>query len=250
MTDESKLDDEAINGLSEDVFDDSETKEEIKVEEEKGEAEEKSEESKEEAGKLEESEEKEETPSSEQKTSVPMAALQDERRKRQAAEARLKELEQKDDVPDPVSDPKGYAKHVKDGASADSFDLTIKLSRDLMMDAHKDYSDMEKVFMELVSEEDADGNLRVTDPKLYNKFKSSANPAKFAYNHAKSHQDFLERSSPEYEAKLRKEIEQEVLKKFKGLSAADLPNLNNTVASDKNTEQPESDDDPDDGVWD
>jgi hypothetical protein len=179
----------------------------------------------------------EETTSSEPK-SVPRQALLDERRKRQQAEDRLRELEG----------------GVKVDPSTEAFNLTIKLSRDLILENHTDYPEMEKVFMELVSEPDADGQgIRITDPTLYQKFRSSPNPAKFAYNHAKQHKAFLERSAPDYEQKLREKIEREVLEKLskRAPEVEKLPNLTNLAATANNTDKvAETAPTDDEGVWD
>jgi hypothetical protein len=170
--------------------------------------------------------------------SVPMAVMIAERRKRQAAEDELRKLKGGESL-DPATE---------------AFNLTIKLSRDLILENHADYPEMEKVFMELVSEPDADGGIRITDPGLYQKFRTSANPAKFAYNHAKQHKDYLDKSSPDYEKKLREKIEAEVIEKLKksGPDASRLQNLTNLAASANNTVQPEEadprKDDPD--LWD
>jgi len=182
-------------------------------------------------------EEPTEAPTASKQDSVPRAALLDERRKRQAAEDKLRSLEGGEKV-DPATE---------------AFNLTIKLSRDLILENHADYPEMEKVFMELVSEPNADGGIRITDPALYQKFRSSANPAKFAYNHAKQHKDYLDKSSPDYEKKLREKIEAEVIAKLKksGPDVSKLTNLTNLAASANNTEPPKEVNPADDeGVWD
>ena len=171
--------------------------------------------------------------------SVPMAVMIAERRKRQAAEDRLRELE-------------GGAKI---DPATEALNRTINISRDLILDdeRYKDYPALEKVFMELVSEPTAEGGIRITDSALYEKFRNSANPAKFAYNHAKQHKDYLDKSSPDYEKKLREQIEKEVLEKLKksGPDASKLTNLTNLAASANNTVQPQTVSPADDeGVWD
>lgn len=165
-------------------------------------------------------------------TPVPKAALIAERRKRQAAEDELRKL--KGETVDP---------------STDALNSRILLSQDLMRDAKEDFPAMEKLFMELVSEESPEG-LRITDPALYAQFKNSANPAKFAYNHAKKHQEFQQKSAPDYEKNLRAQIEQELLAKL-GKDASKLSNLTNLAASASNTQlKPETSPKDDAGVWD
>lgn len=186
--------------------------------------------------------EKAETKATEEATpskqdSVPMAVMIAERRKRQAAEDRLRQLEGGEKL-----DP-----------GTEAFNLMIKLSKNLMLKAHADYPEKEKVFMSLVSEPGEDGMVRITNPILYQKFRDSENPAEFAYEHAKQHLDYLDKSSPEYEKKLREQIEREVLEKLKksGPDVSKLPNLTNLASSANNTQQPvESSPKDDEGVWD
>lgn len=178
-----------------------------------------------------------EEPTASKQKSVPMAALIDERRKRQAAEDKLRQLEGGAQI-DPATE---------------ALNRTINISRDLILDSHKDYPEMEKIFMDLVSEEAADGKgIRITDPALYEKFRNSANPAKFAYNHAKQHKDYLDRTSPDFEKNLREKIEKELLAKHKlKPDASTLPNLTTLAASANNTVQPKEVSPADDeGVWD
>lgn len=173
-------------------------------------------------------------PTATEQDSVPKAALIAERRKRQAAEDKLRQLEGGEKI-DPATE---------------ALNRTINISRDLMLDSHKDYPEMEKIFMDLISEPSDDG-IRIKDLTLYEKFRNSANPAKFAYNHAKQHKDFQEKSSPDYEKKLREKIEKELISKLKGVDASKLTNLTNLAASANNTEQPkESSPNDDEGVWD
>lgn len=176
-----------------------------------------------EKGVTEDKTEEEESPSSDSQT-VPMSALLAERRKRQEAEERL-EAQEKNKAPDPVTDPEGYEVY------RESKELTgrIQLTQDLMRDLVEDYDEKEKVFLGLVSKE-VDGQIQITDQTLYQKFISSPNPAKFAYNHAKAHEDYLEKTSDEYE----KKVEEKILRRLKeagalNVDAADLPDLT-TVA--------------------
>ncbi len=165
-------------------------------------------------------------------TPVPKAALIAERRKRQAAEEELRTL-----------------KGEKVEPSSDALNSRILLSQDLMRDAKTDFPEMEKLFMDLVSEETPEG-LRIVDHSLYKQFRESANPAKFAYNHAKKHQEFQQKSDPSYESNLREKIKQELLAEL-GTGAAKLQNLTNLAASASNTQlKPETSPKDDAGVWD
>ena len=221
-----------------DVFTDDDVEEAQAAETEKAETEE----TEETEANAEETEEEatEETAPSDDKDKI-IAGLKQgitaERQKRQEAQAQLKKQETPpEQIPDPVTDPQGYAEYQEQKGSARSLQDRIELTQDLMRDMHEDYDKYQAVFMGLVSSENDDGSLRITDPALLAKFNASPNPAKFAYNHAKKHEEIETLSSPDYKENLRKELEAEVLAKLKakGLDVASLPNLTNAPASSKN----------------
>jgi hypothetical protein len=181
--------------------------------------------------------EEESTSSPKDEVSGLKQALSAERQKRQEAQAQLKKQEATpEQVPDPVTDPQGYSEYQDQKGSARSLQDRIELTQDLMRDMHEDFDKYQTVFMNLVSSENDDGSLQITDHNLLTKFNASANPAKFAYNHAKRHEEIETISSPDYKENLRKQVEQEVLGKLKakGLDVASLPNLTNAPASNKN----------------
>ena len=187
----------------------------------------------------EETKETEEEPTSSSKDEVSglKQALAAERQKRQEAQARLRQQEaEPQEIPDPVVDPEGYSAYQDDKLKFVTLKDRIELTQDLMRDMHEDFDKYQSVFMGLVSTEDDDGNLTITDRKLLADFNASPNPAKFAYNHAKKHEEIQTLSSPDYKENLRKELEREILSKMKakGFDVADLPNLTNAPASNKN----------------
>lgn len=166
----------------------------------------------------------EESPSSESQT-VPMSALIAERRKRQEAEERLSQAEQ-NKAPDPVTDPEGFNQFQESKSLIDKIELT----QDLAKDVYEDYDEKAQVFMGLVSKVEDDGSVTITDPALYEQFTKSANPAKFAYQQAKKHLDYVEKSSEDYE----KRVEQKVLQRLKesgalAVDVADLPDFANAA---------------------
>jgi hypothetical protein len=165
-------------------------------------------------------------------------ALQAERTKRQAAEAKVKQQETKPEVvPDPVTDPDGYNKYVMGKSDANSLKTKIELTQEIMRDSHEDYDEAEKTFISLIADEYGS----ITDQKLVDQFNASPNPAKFAYNHVKAHQKNLERNSDDYESKIRAEERTKLINEMKdsGLSATDLPDFTNATASGSNTESEE-----------
>lgn len=178
------------------------------------------------------------------------AGIKAERQKRQQAEA-LNKSEEK--APDAALDPDGFAQHNARQSAAIALRSKIELSQDLARDAYKDYDEKEAVFMDLCSEVNGEGDLVVTDSALHEKWMASANPAKFAYQHAQKHLKFVEVNSDEFESNQEKLIEakaQERVKqllKERGLEAPDLPDLTNAAASESNTEEllPKGDEDND-----
>jgi hypothetical protein len=151
------------------------------------------------------------------------------------AEKRLKEIESKP-LPDPISDPEGYAEGLKGQVNQDSMSTRIALSRDLMIDTKPDYLEMESVFMGLIT--DADGN--ITDTTLHQKFLAAPNPARFAYNHAIEHQEVQKLRNPSYIEQIKREAYEAGLKDAKKpKSARELPDLTNATASGNNSVQVE-----------
>lgn len=222
-----------------DVFDDSESVEaeaEVEKEEKVDKVDSKA------KPKKEAEEEDGETTAPEPK-SVPVAALKDERKKRQDAEKELDRL--KKDYESLKSQP-AKTEPVPDN----EFDALVKVSTRHLKKIHSDYPEMEKLFMELVSREKG-GKLEIKNLELYEKYRESEDPAEFAYTYAKTHKESLDRSSPEFEKKFKEKLEKEILADLKKrkLISAELPDLTSTAASGQNTDDPEATG-PDDGVWD
>lgn len=169
-------------------------------------------------------------------------ALLAERRRRQAAEERLREYEARQteaNAPNPDDDPEGYRKYVDE----QSMRGKISMSRDLALDLWSDYEDVERTFVGLV--QDDKGN--VTNPALLAQMQAAKNPAKFAYEHAKAHLEAEKLRDPKYiekmRAELRAEVEAEVLAKLKAdqtLKATDVPDLAGSTAVERNTQRRET----------
>lgn len=157
-----------------------------------------------------------------------------ERHKRQELEGQLKQQQTVVNAPDPVTDPEQYTNYILGEGDVRLQRSKIEQSQELMRDTATDYEEKEKVFMSLLADET--GN--ITDAKLLAEFNKSLNPAKFAYNHAIKHLDFVDKTRPEYEGSLRAKIAAELLAdyKSKGLGAFDLPDLTNAAAAASNTE--------------
>jgi hypothetical protein len=170
---------------------------------------------------------------------VPIAALTAERRKRQEAAAKLEHYEE---IPDPVESPKEYAEFVRNEAQANSLNERINLSRSIMVDMDPDYSKYEAEFMASVSEplmgedgkqviENGIPQVKIVNQDLFNQFRDSPNPAKFARDMGKDIQMYRERMDPAFEQKLRQQWEAE---------KATMPDLTTATASGNNSEPVET----------
>lgn len=217
-----------------------------------------------------------EPPSSEGK-SVPKQALLDERRKRQELEDRLKKYEslgnvsqqeqgqqqEKAQVPDPVADPEGFAEYQQNQSNQANMKTRIDLSRSMLSETKQDFAEKEKVFLGLVAQKDAEGNVMVdknghvvvADASLWRQFLGAENPALFAYEHASKHMAYQKYSDPDYEKNLRDEITKSVTaeleKKFKaqGVGTDGVPNLTQSASAKSNHAQKVEDEESLDAVF-
>lgn len=164
--------------------------------------------------------------------SVPVAALKNERLKRQQAEEQLKQYQQKYDkdeqAPDPVEDPEGYKAYVKQQAKDELVNERIETSRNEMLAKHKDYEKMELAF----------ATLKAQDESLHQQMLDHPKPAEFAYKKAK-----------EYYKSIRDEVEKEILAKMqtkvdtkeeteaqkRKKSAVEMPNLTQAASKGSNS---------------
>ena len=171
---------------------------------------------------------------------VPIAALLDEREKRQAAIKELEELrsqlgkQEQKQAPDVFEDPEGFTKHFESQFNEREWNLRCELTAETMRDRYEDYDDMEKKFLELGEQ----------NPELAVKLRQSPNPAKFAYETAKRaiRLDQLE-NVDEWEAKKTAELEAKIRAEFEAKQSADTskseslsPSLTNTRATGGNTQ--------------
>lgn len=139
------------------------------------------------------------------------AAVLDERRKRQEAEQRLRELEQKsqkpEETPDWFSDPEKAAQHHSAQIEQRLWQQKVELGQDWMRQQHADYDEMEAKFAEMVQQ----------NPALSAELRKSANPARFAYETAKKAAEYeamkdVDSYKARIEADVRKEVEEKVRK--------------------------------------
>lgn len=134
-----------------------------------------------------------------------IAAVMDEREKRQKYEARVKELEEKiKELTAPkekevsvFEDEQAYTKSVMSKAEQAAMQVRFDLSRDFMADLKPDYQEREEAFLELAK----------SDPTLVAQLQKHPNPAKFAYETAVRAEKMKKLENPEaYEAELEAKI--------------------------------------------
>lgn len=170
------------------------------------------------------------------------AALLAERRKRQEAEAKLKELsapkQEQAAIPDPIEDPNGYANYISQQTAGANLQNRLAMSRELAVSILPDYEQKEAVFLSMVRDDEG----RITDQGLWQRLMAAPNPAKFAYDTANQALMVRERMSPDYEAKIRADerakIEAELAAlKPKALTATQVPKLVQATAAGTNAIQ-------------
>lgn len=151
------------------------------------------------------------SPETVQERMVPLKALEEERRKRQEAEARINQQEPKR-APDIFEDPEGYQKHMTELLNQTRTQDRIALSREMLMIVKDDYEQRENEFLELAKQ----------DEMLIAKMANSSNPAKFVYETAvKAEKAKQLENVDQYEAKLRAEIEAKVRSEFEAKAKKD-----------------------------
>lgn len=186
--------------------------------------------------------EKKSETTSEDKESWTKTAVLDERRKRQELEAKLAKYEEekveKIKRPDVLEDQEGAFQHTESAFENKLFQERINLTRELMMEAKPDYSEMAALFLGMVKE----------NPSLESEIRNSSNPAKFAYNKAKEKVEYDEfqktKETPEYkqflEAKKSGKLNalvEETPEQKRNKSALNVPDLiNSTSAKSGHTE--------------
>ncbi|MFD1216409.1 hypothetical protein [Microbulbifer celer] len=141
-------------------------------------------------------------------------AVKDERTKRQAAEARAKELEEKlqqfiggqqqqpeqPKKPDWFNDPETAAQQQQQQMQQMLFEQRAQIGQEIMRDQHDDFDEMETRFFQMLEE----------NPQLGAGLHSAANPAKYAYETAKKAMEAEALKDVDgYKARLREEVRKE-----------------------------------------
>lgn len=236
-----------------DVFDEVETKEEVKEAEaketetkedtEKGATEDKSE-----TEDGEEKSEKEESPSSKDDSDEEagqLATIKAERQRRQDAVAESDDLrkqlrriqESQQEVPDAATDPDGFELFQDNKLFATKLDMAEEMIGE---DDKPQYREDKAVFTNLVSEV-VDGKSIQKDETLYKNFRKSGNPAQFIRDTVTKHNKALEVSADDYETKQEAKYRAKFIAEQKEKGVDTLPDLTNAAASESNTEDQDKD---------
>lgn len=168
-----------------------------------------------------------EPPADKEPTSVPIAALKDERQKRQQLEDEVnnlrKQLPTNDEAPDPYEDIDVYNTYMRNQwqqeqnvAQEQQRNARINESRSKMLETHADYDEMEQIFQLMT----------VSDKTLVDQMFASGNEAKFAYDTAKAHKASLLAPATEVVTETEKP----------DTSITEMPNLATATAQAKNTQ--------------
>jgi len=107
-------------------------------------------------------------------------AMQAEREKRQAVEARLRELEQPKKEPiDPWTDLPGALKSEREQLQETLFVERCNLTAEIARQRHTDYDEMQAAFLEAAE----------ADPSLFARLRQERNPAEYAYKQGLLHRE-------------------------------------------------------------
>lgn len=168
---------------------------------------------------------------------VPLSVLQAIRRENQEIKAKLKSIEE---APDPVINPKGFTKHIQTANDRARLQDRIDDSREIALDVYPDFEEKEQLFLEEITAKDENGKLKIINQPLLDEMNAARNPAKFAYERGQKRAVLLERSSDDYETKVRNRIIAEMKSKRPDFDFSSLaPDLTNVTATSKNTNRVE-----------
>jgi len=167
-------------------------------------------------------------PAAETETRIPVQAQIEERRKRQAAEARIEALERQIAqlsqpqpqpqyqpepepayIPDPYEDPQGYAQFVMQQAQATVQSTRADLLVEMARAKYADYDQVEQAYRELIRE----------NPLVHQQAMRQPNPVEYAYQQTKKHLEFQQRGATNVD-ELKEQLRAELLAELKAQTPA------------------------------
>lgn len=147
-------------------------------------------------------------PTPPQENTVPLTAVLDERRKRQALEAELAELKQQrepEKVPDVIDNPNEYTNYVSQKIDQGMVQARISMSQEFMRMQDSEYDAKEAEFLEMAQQ----------NPQLGQQLVQHAMPAKFVVETVDKARELKRMDNvDEYKAQLRAEVEAQVRKEL------------------------------------
>ena len=184
-----------------------------------------------------------ETPADKEPTLVPIAALQDERRKAKLLKEEIETLKLKvpelDEAPDPEEDLEAYNAYMRNQWEQEQFEEQSKVfiekaeaSRSVMLEKYDDYKQVEEVFYILAN----------LDEGLKQDMFDSKDPALFAYTKGK---EYLQSQRDTIIAELEAKKNPDLPTKSKSESFK-APSLASATAQDSNSTEVEKDENLDD----
>lgn len=111
------------------------------------------------------------TPPENAETAAYKKAMREEREKRQAAEARLRELQTPKPPTDPWADLPGTLTQHQQQLREEMFVERCNVTEEMARDRHKDFDEVREVFLEAAN----------ANPTLFQQLRQERNPAEFAY---------------------------------------------------------------------
>lgn len=143
---------------------------------------------------------------------VPLQALQDERRKRQELEQKLAQ-QQQPEKPGFWEKPEEYLETVRNEARLEGIRSKLDITEDFARSKYKDYDEQLVVFQGLVQQ----------NPNLFHQMLQARNPAEFAYSVAKNHATVQQAGSlEEMRTKMEAEIRAKVEAEYKAKADAEV----------------------------
>ena len=151
-------------------------------------------------------------------------AMREEREKRQAAEARLRELQTPKAPVDPWADLPGTLTQHQQQLREDLFIERCNLTEEIARDKHKDFDGVREVFLEEAQK----------NPQLFAQLRQERNPAEFAYREGLRARELKDVNGDftAYKSKLEKDIEARVRAELESKYGKPAPAVPTSLNSD------------------
>jgi hypothetical protein len=164
------------------------------------------------------------TPTENAEAAAYKKAMRDEREKRQAAEARVRELQTPKTPTDPWQDLPGALSQQQVQLREDMYVERCNVTEELARDRHKDFEEVRDVFLEAAHD----------DPSLFQRMRQERNPAEFAYREGLRIKELKDVNGDfgAYKSKLEKDIEARVRAELEAKYGKQIPAVPASLNSD------------------